>query len=144
METESPARIYADFNGLVGGILRPERTAVVLDTFGSVRDLANAGIILKQGLRLIAFDASDDEEDLEGHGTAQYDPKRGWWVLEFDDFGVRHVPASNRTVSDEFLCVRCKKAIPELSSYLGFTREAKCSGCGASALAPISPPRLAI
>jgi hypothetical protein len=36
-------RIYADFNGLVRGPRNPDRTAVVLDTFGSLRDLSNAG-----------------------------------------------------------------------------------------------------
>lgn len=138
-----PLRIYADFNGLVHGVRRPERTAVVLDTFGSVRDLANAGVVLAAGLPLIAFDASDDHEDLEGHGTAQYDPGRGWWVVEFDEQGVRYVPASNRTEANKFLCVRCRQAIPELSTYTGFRTDTKCPSCGASALAPIAPPRLA-
>ena len=63
-------RIYADFNGLVAGPRNAERTAVVLDTSGSLRDLANAGIVLEERLPLIAVDASDDVEDLEGHGTA--------------------------------------------------------------------------
>ena len=76
-------RIYADFNGLVGGCRLSDRTAVVLDTFGSVRDLANAGVVLRPELPLIAVDASDEREDLEGHGTAQYDVANRWWVVEF-------------------------------------------------------------
>ena len=138
-----PLRIYADFNGLVRGVRRRERTAVVVDTFGSVRDLANAGVVLATGLPLIAFDASDDHEDLEGHGTAQYDTRREWWVVEFDEQGVRYVPASGRTDAIEFLCVRCRRAIPELSTYAGFHTDTKCPSCGASALAPIAPPQLA-
>ena len=78
-------RIYADFNGLVRGVKNSDRTAVVLDTFGSLRDLANASLILREGLPLVAFDWSDDDEDLEGHGTAQYDHANGWWVVEFDE-----------------------------------------------------------
>lgn len=62
-------RIYADFNGLVPGPKRPDRTAVVLDTFGSLRDLSNASVRLRDGLALIGVDGSDDDEDLEGHGT---------------------------------------------------------------------------
>ena len=144
MVTQPPVRIYADFNGLVGGILHPERAAVVLDTFGSVRDLANAGIVLAAGLPLIAYDESDENEDLEGHGTAQYDPTRGWWVLEFDELGVRYVPAGDRASCNEFLCVRCRQAIPELSSYTGFRAEARCPNCGTSVLASVAPPQLPI
>ena len=137
---QSPTRIYADFNGLVGGILHPERVAVVLDTFGSVRDLANAGIVLNVGLPLIAYDASDENEDLEGHGTAQYDRIRGWWIVEFDELGVRYVPAGDRVSSDEFLCVHCRQAVAALSSYTGFQAGASCANCGTPVLAPIAPP----
>ena len=77
----SPTRIYADFNGLVRSPRNSARTAVVLDTFGSLRDLSNAGLILSEGLPLIAVDSADENEDLEGHGTAQYDRDRKWWVL---------------------------------------------------------------
>ena len=81
MEISTQVRIYADFNGLVGGVVDPTRTAVVLDTFGSIRDLSNAGAVLSVGLPLVAYDESDETEDLEGHGTAQYDHKRRWWSL---------------------------------------------------------------
>jgi hypothetical protein len=77
-------RIDAEFNSLVAGVQDPSRTAVVLNTFGSLCDLSNAGICLKQDMPLIAFDWSDAEEDLEGHGHAQYDRDRHWWVVEFD------------------------------------------------------------
>lgn len=36
-------RVYADFNGLVAGPRHPGRTAVVLDTFGSLRELGIVG-----------------------------------------------------------------------------------------------------
>jgi hypothetical protein len=106
-------RIYADFNGLVGGPRNLKREAVVLDTFGTARDLANAGIILSEGLPLIAVDWSDDEEDLEGYGTAQYDFVYKWWVVEFDEIGVRYVPAGDRTPVREFRCVGCRVDISE-------------------------------
>src|SRR5262245_50876386 len=105
-------RIYADFNGLVRGPRNPERTAVVLDTFGSLRDLSNAGLLLKEGLPLIAVDWSDDDEDLEGHGTAQYDRTQKWWVVEFDELGVRYVPAGDRSAVNKFLCVNCQRPLP--------------------------------
>ena len=88
--------------------------------------------------------ASDDEEDLEGHGTAEYDHERRWWVVEFDEQGVRHVPAGDRKAVDTFLCVACRLPIGGAKyatvSQPGFA----CANCGTSALAPYAPPRQTI
>lgn len=141
MEKVSPIRIYADFNGLVAGVRNPDRIAVVLDTFGSLRDLSNAGILLREGLPLIAVDASDDEEDLEGHGTAEYDDERCWWVVEFDERGVRYVPAGDRKPVETFLCVTCRLPIDDaMVRQPGFA----CANCGTSVLAAYAPPRRAL
>jgi hypothetical protein len=139
----SIARIYADFNGLVRGPKNLNRTAVVLDTFGSLRDLSNAGLMLREGLPVIAFDWSDDEEDLEGHGTAEYDPARKWWVVEFDEQGVRYVPAGNRDPVIEFRCVSCGRPLAGMNPREAFSPEATCPACGMSVLAPYAPPSTA-
>jgi predicted RNA-binding Zn-ribbon protein involved in translation (DUF1610 family) len=139
----SPIRIYADFNGLVTGPSDSTRTAVVLDTFGSLRDLSNAGVILHQGIPLIAVDWSDDDEDLEGHGTAQYDFKRKWWVVVFDDQGVRYVPAGDRSETTQFLCVSCRNALPIASPMDAFQPDSCCPNCGTNLLAAYAPPELA-
>jgi hypothetical protein len=133
-------RIYADFNGLVQGLRDPHRTAVVLDTLGTLRDLSNAGIVLREGLPLIAVDASDDEEDLEGHGTTHYDAVRKWWLLEFDAQGVRYVPAGDRTPVDIFRCVHCAALFSDyiLQGQLG--PAVVCSSCRTSVLAALAPP----
>jgi hypothetical protein len=136
----SIVRIYADFNGLVYGPKNPERTAVVLDTFGSLRDLANAGIILREGLPLIAVDASDESEDLEGHGTAQYDLDNDWWVVEFDEKGVRYVPAGDRTPVTEFKCVSCGHFLHDLINAKGLRIGDVCPTCGILIHAPIARP----
>ena len=133
----SVTRIYADFNGLVQGVKNSARTAVVLDTFGSLRDLSNAGLILSEGLPLVAVDVSDEEEDLEGHGTAQYDPGRKCWVVEFDEVGVRYVPAGDRSLVKEFICVNCRQPFPvEKVRSPG----ASCPSCGTNVLAAYAPP----
>jgi hypothetical protein len=134
------ARIYADFNGLVWGPKTPGRTAVVLDTFGSLRDLANAGIILQEGLPLIAVDESDESEDLEGHGTAEYDPENDWWVVEFDEAGVRYVAAGNRALITEFNCVSCKEPLHDLIKAKGLRVGDVCPSCGTPIHAPIARP----
>jgi hypothetical protein len=136
----SALRIYADFNGLVRGCLDPGRTAVVLDTFGSLRDLSNAGVVLRPGLPLIAVDASDENEDLEGHGTAQYDPLNRWWVVEFDELGVRYVPAGDRTAVRRFLCVRCRGDLQLPLEAKGLSVSGACPSCGTPLLTPFNPP----
>lgn len=133
-------RIYADFNGLVRGVINPERTAVVLDTFGSIRDLSNAGVVLSPGLPLVAYDESDESEDLEGHGTAQYDPKRRWWVVEFDELGVRYVPRVGQVSAAVFHCVRCRLPVAGVTCNTLGDPGLCCKSCGTSAMAAINPP----
>jgi len=137
----SAIRVSADFNGLGPG-LTPGRTAVVLDTFGALRDLANAGVVLREGLPLVAHDASDETEDLEGHGVARYDPAHGWWIVEFDEVGVRCVPAGDRTWPSEFLCVSCRVDLAGELPAAGTRPGQVCSACGTPLLAPLAAPRL--
>jgi hypothetical protein len=133
-------KIYADFNALVAGCVNPARTAVVLDTFGSLRDLCNAGVVLREGLPLIAVDASDDVEDLEGHGTAQFDRNRQWWLIELDEVGVRYVPAGDRTQVGTFLCIGCRMNLQPMLRTLRTVVDARCPTCGTSIAAAYAPP----
>lgn len=138
--TQRP-RIYADFNGLVAGVRDPARTAVVLDTFVTARDLANTGIVLHEGCELITYDWSDDDEDLEGHGTAYFDPVRRWWVVEFDEQGVRYVPKRDRTTVTVFHCVGCRRDLSSwLSSKRGRPADDVCPSCSTPIFAAIAPP----
>jgi hypothetical protein len=86
---------------------------------------------------------SDETEDLEGHGTAQYDRERKWWVVEFDELGVRYVPAGDRASVDTFLCVSCRRPLPISMPHEAFDPKASCASCGTSVLAPYAPPSLA-
>ena len=133
-------RIYADFNGLVNGPVTPKHEAVVLDTFGSLRDLANAGVILSDGLSLIAWDASDADEDLEGHGLARFDRDNNWWVVEFDEQGVRYVPCVNRETVTEFKCVACSKRLDELIKKNGLKEGDVCPSCATPIHSSLAPP----
>jgi hypothetical protein len=137
----SAVRIYADFNGLVEGPKVADSTAVVLDTFGSLRDLANAGIVPSPGLPLIAVDASDESEDLEGHGTAEFDSLNDWWVVEFDDKGVRYVAAGDRTPVTHFNCASCKSPLQDLIKSKGLKLGDVCPSCGTAIHSPIARPR---
>jgi hypothetical protein len=70
-------RIYADFNGHDWSLRHPGRHAVALDTIGSLQALSNAGLRLRDGVRLIVYDYSDDEEDLEAEATVRFRCCRG-------------------------------------------------------------------
>lgn len=143
-QPSSRPRIYADFNGLVAGVRDPSRIAVVLDTFGTARDLANAGILLYEGCELITYDWSDDEEDLEGHGAARFDPRRRWWVAEFDEQGVRYVPKQDRTPVTVFRCIGCRQDLaPSFAPNRARSADDLCPSCSTSILAPIAAPSTA-
>jgi hypothetical protein len=142
MERTHETRIYADFNGLVSGPKNPERTAVVLDTLGLLRDLANAGIVLHEGLPLIAVDASDESEDLEGNGTAEYDHFNSWWVVEFDEEGVRYVSGGDRSPMISFSCVSCREPLHELIKAKGLRFGDECPSCRTPIHAPLAPPKI--
>lgn len=59
--SEARVRISADFNGIDGHA--GAGLSVALDTFETLRSLANAQLRLREGVRLIIFDWSDDQEE---------------------------------------------------------------------------------
>jgi hypothetical protein len=143
MVTPSGApRIYADFNGL----RRPERTggrlAVALDTFGTLRDLANAGIRLSEGLELTVYDWSDDEEDLEAQATAHYDPERRVWWADLGARGYEYVPKRGRPIDPRFLCLGCRRDLASDPDTWGdgVPRVTACPRCATAVDAAIDPP----
>lgn len=135
-------RIYADFNGLMGSPRDPTRSMVPLDTWGSLRDLSNAGIKLREGTRLVIHDASDDVEDLEADATAFYDPERRWWFAELEH-KLTYVPARDRAPVASFFCLGCRADLgPEATISAGAVvqRHRDCPACGVEILAAIAPP----
>ena len=133
-------RIYVDYNGAFAAPSDPDRIAVRLTTAGSIRDLANAGIVLQEGTHLIGCEESDEVEDLEGHGIVRYDASSGGWLLELDEAGIRDVPARDRTPVTLIACVTCGEDVADrLASVVDVLRGA-CPSCGAPLNAPIRPP----
>src|SRR5438094_2728399 len=98
----APRRIYADFNGLERIADSPPRYAVALDTLGTLRDLSNAGIRLREGLALLVWDESDETEDLEGDAVARFDSASGVWWADLTAEGYRYVPKHNEPEATNF------------------------------------------
>ena len=136
----STARIYADFNGFE--TYEDGHHAVALDTFGSLRDLTNAGLRLSDGLSLTIFDWSDEEEDLEAAATARYDRERSVWLAEFTAESFFYTPKKDRSPDDRFLCLTCRVDLATRSDAwrARMPLVEVCPHCGASTASAIAPP----
>lgn len=133
-------RIYADYNGL----WRPEGEPfnIPLDTFGSLRDLTNAGVRLRDGLALTVSDWNDEHEDLEADATARYDHDAGLWLAVLGPEGFRYVPAGDRTADRRFLCLGCRRDLGTgpTANESGRPTVDSCPHCGTAITAAIAPP----
>ena len=134
------SRVYADFNGIEPSPRDPSRWAIALDTLGSLRDLSNAGIRLIEGVRLVVYDESDAEEDLEGEATVYFESRRDVWLAELDEHGYRYVPKRDRAPAFEFLCLRCRVGLPLRADVSGVPSVTKCPRCGEDIRAAIAAP----
>lgn len=103
-------RIYADFNGYRRG---ESLDWVELDTFGTLVDLHFQQLALADGLELMAWDQSDEEEDLEVTGRCRFNSEiRPYWFLEFPKGELNYVPRRHASVYP-LLCFRCRHRIAE-------------------------------
>jgi hypothetical protein len=139
-------RIYADYNGLRqtgdGGLYIP------LDTFGSLRDLSNAGVRLRDGLPLVVVDQSDDTEDLEAEAIAEFDTTTGVWLAVLTPAGYRYVPTRGASDDHRFLCLGCRRNLAADSDtqrnpgavLLPAKRGSSCPSCGTPVRAALAPP----
>ena len=119
----------------------PSRTIVPLDTWGSLRDLSNAGIKLHDGLKLVVHMDSDQTEDIEADAVACFDHERNWWYAELES-EIRDVPAYDRSVT-QFLCLGCRLDLgPEALVPDGVIskRYEHCPSCGQSIRSAIEAP----
>ena len=135
-------RIHADFNGLGNPDCTGGRLSVALDTLGTLRDLANAGLRLTEGLRIIVYDRSDEAEDLEAGAEARYDPDGRMWWAEPGPEGYGYVPTRDRATNPCFLCLGCRYdlASDPVAWDEWAPRVTVCPRCGTAVAAAIAPP----
>ena len=130
----SPPRVYADFNGCYKG---DSYDLVELDVFGTLADLHYQQIALTEGLELMAWDESDDDEDLEAVGTCHFHQiGRPHWCLHFPSGSLSYVPRRNQ-LAPPLLCFRCRHQIAEPSQH---PEVQNCPSCGLSLHFPWQPP----
>ena len=133
-------RIYGDFHRIFSSPHNLDREGISLDRYGSLRDLSNAGVRLKEEMELIVFDWSDEDEDIEVRCKVYYDWQRKFWLAEFDEQGIVYVPKSERKTETEFLCLSCRNNLEDFFSKHGRNLETKCPTCGTLIIAAIAPP----
>jgi hypothetical protein len=133
--------IYADFNGIIASSRDENLSAISLDTYGSLRDLTNQQIRLKEGMSLIIYADSAEGEDLEADSTVYYDSEHKWWMAEIDREKIRYVP-SHKDLWDqkEFLCFQCRQDLESYFKEHGHNAETCCPNCGLSILTAIRAP----
>ena len=133
--------IYADFNGCMESPRDSTRSIVPLDTWGTLRDLSNAGIKLQEGLKLVIHMDSDESQDVEADAIAYFDRGRNWWYAELES-EIRDVPAYDRSVT-QFLCLGCRSDLGPEALVPGSPirrRYEQCPSCGQSIQSAIAPP----
>ena len=129
-------RIYADFNGYYRN---GDVDCVELDTLGTLIDLHRLQVRLTEGLEIMAWDQSDETEDMEVVGTCHYDalPGRRRWCVQFSHGSLAYVPGRQEPISRDFVCFRCRQPLPEKVCQ-GADRV--CPHCGLCIDFPWQPP----
>ena len=135
-------RIYADFNGLQRLTDDSRQLVVPLDTYGSLRDLARAKIILANGTKLTIYSDSSETEELEANAVARFDSEFECWLAEIDAEGIHEVP-TQRQNSSSFVCVACELELDQHVAQHGLTKNSLCPSCGTLIHLPILPPKKA-
>jgi phage tail protein X len=123
-----PPRIYADFNGYRRG---DTLDWIELDTFGTLVDLHHHQISLREGLEIVAWDQSDEVEDMEVTGNCHYiaDKHRPHWCVRFPVGSLVYVAGRGEALLRDFVCFRCRHKISETARSPG---QQTCLSCGLS------------
>jgi DNA-directed RNA polymerase subunit RPC12/RpoP len=118
--------------GLISSSRTKKLFAVPLDTYGSLKDLTNQQIKLKEGMALVIYTDSAENEDLEADCVAYYDSLHKLWMAEIKG-EIRYVPTHTDLWNQkEFLCLQCRKDLEPYFKEHGRNLETCCPNCGLS------------
>ena len=132
--------VYADFNGIRISRQTNNSHVVPLDTYGTLKGLTNQKIRLKEGMELVIYMDSADDEDLEAKSIVHFDPSNQFWVAEINKDDILYVPGHQEWHQEEFLCFQCRKNLEPFFEKHGRNKQTCCPDCGFSIFYPISPP----
>ena len=75
--------------GIMSSSRNKNLSAIPLDAYGSLRDLTNQQVRLKEGMALVVYADSAEGEDLEADCVVYYDSRHKWWMAEIDTDKIR-------------------------------------------------------
>lgn len=88
MHRDDRPRVYVDF------LATDDEGNLLLDRYGTVRDLEQQGVTLKEGLLLACYsDDADDNgqpDELRVEGRVTYNAEEKCWVAVIDRNAIRH------------------------------------------------------
>jgi hypothetical protein len=76
-------RVFVDFNN------SDRQRRIRLSTVGTVQDLAQLGIVLREGVEIILYSL-----ELETEGIVTYSAEEGRWVAKIDWDHIRELPGN--------------------------------------------------
>lgn len=136
---QTPA-IYADFHDLCRSKRTAGLSAVPLDAYGSLRDLSNKHMRLRENMPLVIYMDSDAQEDLQAEAIAYYDPVRAQWMAEIDYDKIGYAARHAEWIDKSFLCFGCRRDLAPYFEAHGRDPEMHCPDCGTSILAVVAAP----
>lgn len=130
MSNEVVPAIYVDFHKSIASPWTPGHWAVPVVCSGTLDDLSQLGLRLREGLRAVVF-----FEDVEYDGVARFDLQSRRWYFEHDDSTLRYVTPHDYGPSI-FLCWSCRRA----TTYSRLDCGERCPYCNADLGALWAPP----
>ncbi len=135
-------RVYADFNGIE--YLAADRSEALLSLtgFGTLASLSLQKLRLSEGLSVVLYEPDDIEADATVHFDAsRVDPigRIGSWVAKLDARKIRSC-VDGETLGRVHPCFGCGKDLSDHFLSMGRYYDESCPHCGASVMAPLSPP----
>ncbi len=132
-------KIYADFNAALPTERDDESYVIPLTTYGSLRELSNLGLCLRDGLELIVYMDSDENEDIEADAVVRYSTKYKCWLAVIHG-EIRDVPITNNEFST-FCCSKCKYELYPIIKN-GLNIGDTCPKCNTPIHSVIAPPEV--
>jgi hypothetical protein len=132
--------VYADFNAIeyVEGSSLAE---MPLTGYGTLLSLAQQGVRLAEGRRVLLYEPNDIECEVHVHfDIARYDPagRLGEWIARFDHSTIRSTSLDDFSCTSH-PCIVCGSDFRNAASKVRNYTEC-CVHCGASVMAPLAKP----
>ena len=132
-------KVYADFNA-IEYLTEEHLTATIsLTGYGTLSSLASQKLRLREGMKVLVYEPNDIECEATVHfDECRQDPagRTGEWIAQIEPKDIRDSLEQEQPELN-FPCIVCSSVFTQtVRNY----RET-CTGCGASVMEPLAPPK---